>query len=89
MEFSDRLYFFNNSKIAKAKKVKCFVKFGAFGIYSVKGSTGFYTVLCRKANKSNKIVQYECKGGEKSLVCNHAVSALSLHVWLAKQRQTA
>ena len=73
--------------IAKAKKVKCSVKFRAFGNYSVKGSTGFYTVLCRKDNQGNKIVQCECKGGEKGLVCYHAVSALSLHIGLAKQRQ--
>ncbi len=75
--------------IAKAKKVKCSVKFRAFGNYSVKGSTGFYTVLCRKDAEGNKIVQCECKGGEKGLVCYHAVSALSLHTAIAKQRVTA
>ena len=75
--------------IAKAKKVKCSVKFRSFGNYSVKGSTGFYTVLCRKDEDGNKIVQCECKGAEKGLVCYHAVSALSLHIGLAKQRQAA
>ena len=30
-----------------------------------------------------------CKGAEKGLVCYHAVSALSLHIGLARQRQTA
>jgi hypothetical protein len=75
--------------IAKAKKVKCAVKFRAFGNYSVRGSKGYYTVLCRKDDDGNKIVQCECKGAEKGLVCYHAVSALSLHIGLAKQRQMA
>ena len=75
--------------IAKAKKVRCAVKFRSFGNYSVKGSTGFYTVLCRKDASGNRIVECECKGAEKGLVCYHAASALSLHVGLARQRQAA
>ena len=75
--------------IAKAKKVRCSVKFRSFGNYSVKGSTGFYTVLCMKDSQGNKVVKCECKGAERGLVCYHAVSALSLHIGLAKQRACA
>jgi hypothetical protein len=73
--------------IEKAKKVRPAVKFRSFGNYSVKGSTGFYTVICRKDDNGNRVVQCECKGAEKSLVCYHAAAALSLHIGLAKQRQ--
>ena len=75
--------------IAKAKKVRCAVKFRSFGNYSVKGSTGFYTVLCHKDADGNKVVGCECKGAEKGLVCYHSAAALSLHVGLARQQQTA
>ena len=74
--------------IAKAKKVRCSVKFRSFGNYSVKGSTGYYTVLCMKDSQGNKVVKCECKGSEKGLVCYHAAAALSLHVGIAKQRAT-
>ncbi len=75
--------------IAKAKKIKVQVKFNSFGNYSVKGSTGFYNVICRKDAQGNRIVECGCKGAEKGLVCYHSAAALSLHVGLAKQRQTA
>ena len=75
--------------IAKAKKVKVLVKFNSFGNYSVKGTKGFYNVICRKDAHGNRIVECGCKGASKGLVCYHAASALSLHVGLAKQRQTA
>jgi len=75
--------------IAKAKKVRCAVKFRSFGNYSVKGTTGFYTVICRKDAHGNRIVECECKGGSRGLPCYHAVSALSLHIALARQRQAA
>lgn len=75
--------------IAKAKKVRCEVKFRSFGNYSVKGTNGFYTVICRKDENGNKTVSCECKGAEKGLVCYHSAAALSLHVGLARQQQTA
>ena len=75
--------------IIKAKKVRCAVKFRAFGNYSVKGATGFYTVICRKDADGNRIVECGCKGAEKGLVCYHAAAALSLHVGLARQQKTA
>ena len=75
--------------IAEARKVRCSVKFRSFGNYSVKGSTGFYTVLCRKDADGNRVVECECKGAAKGLVCYHSAAALSLHVGLARQRQTA
>lgn len=76
--------------IAKALKIRPSVKFDHFGRYRVSGSKGgFYTVLCRKSDNGFKTVACTCKGAEKGLVCYHAVSALSLHIGLAKQRQTA
>ncbi len=76
--------------IAKAKKLRPFVKFDHFGRYRVSGSKGgFYTVICKKSDNGYKTVACTCKGAEKGLVCYHAVSALSLHIGLARQRQTA
>jgi hypothetical protein len=75
--------------IAKAKKIRPRVEFGSFGHYRVSGSKGFYTVICRKDERGYKTVDCTCKGAERGLVCYHAASALSLHIGLAKQRQTA
>jgi len=75
--------------IAKAKKLRPRVEFDCFGRYRVSGSRGFYTVECRKDESGNKVVACGCKGAEKGLVCYHSAAALSLHVGLAKQRQTA
>jgi hypothetical protein len=75
--------------IAKAKKIRPRVEFGGFGHYRVSGSKGFYTVICRKDERGLKTVDCTCRGAEKGLVCYHAASALSLHVGLARTRQTA
>ncbi len=73
--------------IAKAKTIRPKVHFVAFGHYQVSGSKGYYTVICKKSDNGYKTVECTCKGAEKGLVCYHAVSALSLHVGLARQRQ--
>jgi hypothetical protein len=76
--------------IAKAKKIRPRVEFDCFGKYRVSGSKGgYYVVICRRSNNNYKLVECSCKGAEQGLVCYHAVSALSLHVGLARQRQTA
>ena len=76
--------------IVKARKLRPSVKFDHFGRYRVSGSKGgYYTVLCRKSDNGFKTVACTCKGAEKGLVCYHAVSALSLHIALARQQQTA
>ncbi len=76
--------------IAKALKIRPRVEFDCFGRYRVSGSKGgYYTVICRKDDRGIKAVECACKGGEQGLVCYHAVAALSLHVGLARQRQTA
>ena len=76
--------------IAKAKKVRPRVEFDHFGRYRVSGSKGgYYTVICKKSDNGYKTVECTCKGAEKGLVCYHAVSALSLHIGLARQRKTA
>ncbi len=74
---------------AKAKKVRTLVKFIEYGRYSVRGSNGnFYTVECKRIN-NQKIVQCNCRGGLSNLVCYHACAAISLHIGLSRQRQTA
>jgi hypothetical protein len=75
--------------IERAKKIRPRVEFDCFGRYRVSGSKGgYYTVVCRKDNRGIKAVECTCKGGEKGLVCYHAVAALSFHIGLARQRQT-
>ncbi|HEY8559499.1 MAG TPA: SWIM zinc finger family protein [Pyrinomonadaceae bacterium] len=75
--------------INKARKLRPTVKFDHFGRYRVSGSKGgYYTVLCRKSDNGYKTVACTCKGAEKGLVCYHAAAALSLHIGLARQKQT-
>jgi hypothetical protein len=75
--------------IAKAMKVRTSVKFVKFGVYSVRGTQGnFYTVECKKVGNQKQVI-CECKAADKGLVCYHAAGALSLHIGLARQRQTA
>ncbi len=75
--------------IAKAKKIRPRVEFDRFGRYRVSGSKGYYTVICRKDERGIKTVACTCKGAEQGLVCFHSVAALSLHIGIARQRQTA
>jgi hypothetical protein len=76
--------------IAKALKIRPRVEFDSFGRYRVSGSKGgFYTVLCKKSDNGYKTVECTCKASERGLICFHAAAALSLHVGLARQRQTA
>jgi hypothetical protein len=75
--------------IAKAKKIRPRVEFGGFGHYRVSGSKGFYTVICRKDERGVKTVDCTCKASERGLVCYHSVSALSLHIGLARRQQAA
>jgi hypothetical protein len=77
-----------DNAITKAKKIRPRVEFDRFGRYRVSGSKGYYTVICRKDERGYKTIACTCRGAEKGLVCYHAVSALSLHIGLAKQRQT-
>jgi hypothetical protein len=71
--------------ISKAKTIRTQIKFDHFGRYRVFGSKGgYYTVICKKSDNGYKTVECTCKGAEKGLVCYHAVSALSLHIGLAK-----
>ena len=79
-----------NNAITKAKKIRPRVEFDCFGRYRVSGSRGgFYTVICKKSDNGYKTVECTCKGAEKGLVCYHAVSALSLHIGLARQQPSA
>ncbi len=76
--------------IVKAKKLRPRVEFDRFGRYRVSGSKGgYYTVLCKKSDNGYKTVACTCKGAEQGLVCYHSVAALSLHIGLARQQQTA
>ena len=75
--------------IAKAKQIRPKVHFVTFGHYQVSGSKGYYTVICKKSDNGFKTVECTCKAGDQNLVCYHAVSALSLHIGLARLRQIA
>ena len=75
--------------IAKAKKLRPRGEFDRFGRYRVSGSKGYYTVICRKDERGYKAVECTCKAGEQGLVCYHSAAALSLHIGLARQQQTA
>jgi hypothetical protein len=76
--------------IAKALKIRPRVEFDRFGKYRVSGSRGgYYTVVCRRSDNNYKLVECTCKASERGLPCYHAAAALSLHVGLARQRQTA
>lgn len=75
--------------IEKAKKIRPRVEFDCFGRYRVSGSKGgYYTVICRKDERGIKAIDCTCKGGEQGLVCFHSVAALSLHIGLARLRQS-
>jgi hypothetical protein len=76
--------------IAKAKKIRPRVEFDCFGRYRVSGSKGgYYTVICRKDDRGIKAVECTCKASERGLPCYHAAAALSLHIGIARTRQTA
>jgi hypothetical protein len=76
--------------IEKAKKIRPRVEFDCFGRYRVSGSKGgYYTVICRRSDNNCKLVECSCKASERGLPCYHAAAALSLHVGIARQRQTA
>jgi hypothetical protein len=76
--------------IKRAKQIRPRVEFDHFGRYRVSGSKGgFYTVICKKSENGYKTIECTCKAGDKGLVCFHSVSALSLHIGLARLRQVA
>ena len=76
--------------IEKAKKLRPTVKFDYFGRYRVSGSKGgYYTVICKRSENNYKLVECTCKGGTAGFPCYHAAAALSLHIGLARQRQSA
>lgn len=75
--------------IVKAKQIRTKVKFITFGKYEVKGTKGnFYMVKCEKTANGEKQVSCECLGASKGLVCWHSAAALSLHIGIARQRQS-
>lgn len=74
---------------SKARQIKPILKIIEFGKYVVKGSNGnFYTVKCYR-NGNQRIIECECKAGERGFICYHGCSALEAHGTLAKYRQTA
>lgn len=76
--------------IQRAKQIRPRVEFDCFGRYRVSGSKGgYYTVICKKSDNGFKTVECTCQAGEKGLVCFHSVSALSLHIGLARLQQIA
>jgi hypothetical protein len=77
--------------IAKAKKIKPLVRMIEFGKYSVRSSDGktFYTVRLSRNSLGEKVVECDCRGGERGLVCFHSAACLELHGTIAKRRRVA
>lgn len=75
--------------ILRAKKIKPLVRMIEFGTYSVRSSDGqsFYTVRLSRNSLGEKLVDCNCKGGERGLVCLHSAACLELHGTIAKRRQ--
>jgi hypothetical protein len=75
--------------ILRAKKIKPIVRMVSFGTYSVRSSDGqtFYTVRLSRNSLGQKIVECDCRAGQKNLVCFHSCSALEMHGTIAKRRQ--
>lgn len=76
--------------IRKAQVVKPRVKVIAFGAYSVqnKETGATYDVVCKREN-GRKLVDCSCKAGQANKPCYHALSAVSIHLQLAFERQAA
>lgn len=75
--------------ILRAKKIKPLVRMIEFGTYSVRSSDGqsFYTVRLSRNSLGEKVVECDCRGGERGLVCFHSAANLELHGTIAKRRQ--
>jgi hypothetical protein len=74
--------------ILRAKKIKPLVKMIEFGKYAVRGSKGdIYTVKFSRNSLGEKVVECDCRGGERGLVCFHSAASLELHGTIAKRRQ--
>ncbi len=75
--------------ILRAKKIKPLVRMLSFGNYSVRSSDGqsFYTVKFSRNSLGEKVVECDCRGGERGLVCFHSAASLELHGTIARRRQ--
>jgi hypothetical protein len=76
--------------IAKARKVRPFVRVRGFRWYEVASADGSqtYTIHFYKEG-SRRFGKCNCKGGEKGLVCYHLAGAAAVHIGIASMRHAA
>ena len=76
--------------IERARKMKPFVRVRGFRWYEVKSSDGnqVYTLHFYHEN-GRRLAECTCKGHERGYVCWHLAAAASVHIGLARMRQTA
>jgi hypothetical protein len=74
--------------ISRAKAYKPRVQMVEFGLYNVTGESGQnYLVDCHRDAHGRRVVDCNCQGGQRGLVCKHAAAALQAHIYRAAQRQ--
>jgi hypothetical protein len=72
--------------IARCKEIKPTVRVIQFGTYTVTSSrnNGKYIVRCYRDSEGFKVVDCNCKAGQKDKPCFHGMAAVSLHLYLAQ-----
>lgn len=81
-----------NEKMARAaeraKADSMLVKAERFGAYRVVNRTRQteYQVNLWKTNNGLKLGKCSCRAGQKDQLCKHIPAAVSLHIYLARQR---
>ena len=74
--------------IERAKAYKPRVKVVEFGLYNVTGETGQnYLVDCHKDAQGRRVVDCNCKAGQRGMTCKHSAAALQVHIYRAAQQQ--
>jgi hypothetical protein len=73
--------------IARARKLKPFVRVRGFRWYEVKSSKGdsIYTIHFYKRG-SQKLGECNCKAGEQGYICYHLAGAAAVHIGIAAIR---
>jgi hypothetical protein len=76
--------------IARARRMKPFVRMRGFRQYEVKSSDSqaIYTVHFRKQD-GKRFGECNCKGGERGFICYHLAGAVAVHIAVASMRRAA
>ena len=76
--------------IAKARKIRPFVRVRSFRWYEVASTDGSQTYTLRFHNDNGRrLAECTCKGHERGFVCYHIAAAASVHVGIASMRRAA